>query len=281
MKAYHALVQRILDNGVRVPNRTGIDTISVLGEVFEHDMADGFPLMTSKKMPFRSVGAELEFFIRGYTDKRWLQERKCTIWNEWQSPESDLKHDLGPLYGFQWRHFGAAYPGPIGIDTTGELIGGVDQLKNVIELLKRDPNSRRAVVSAWNPMDLPAMALEPCHVLYQFRVLDGKLSMVWFQRSIDTMLGLPFNIASYALLLHLVAKSTGYAEGKLKGFLGDTHIYVNHLEGAKEQLSRDPDKYPLPKLVTEPFNDVFNWEHTHSKLVGYESYPAIKMEVAV
>lgn len=281
MRTYLDLVQRILDHGVMVPTRTGVNALSVFGEKIEHDMAQGFPLLTTKKMYFRGVAVELEAFMRGITDKRWLQERKCRIWDEWGNPASSDPNDLGPFYGFQWRHFGASYPGAVGLDIKSEAVGGVDQLANAIRLLKEDPSSRKNVVSAWNPVQLKMMALEPCHMIFQLRILDGRLHLMWFQRSVDTMLGLPFNLASYALLLHLIAKEVGVKEGRVIGVLGDTHIYENHLDGAKEQLGRDPDKYPLPGIETDPFTGALDWEWSHSRLVGYESYPPIKMDVAV
>jgi len=183
--------------------------------------------------------------------------------------------DLGAVYGFQWRHFGADYT-----DQHTDYAGqGVDQLKNAIELLRKDSSSRRIIVSAWNPTDMDKMALPPCHYGFQLTVIKGRLNLLWNQRSVDTMLGLPFNIASYALLLHLIAKEVGLAEGMLVGFLGDAHIYENHLEGAKEQLTRKP--YSLPNLITTPFTSIFEWTYTDSKIEGYESHAAIKLPIAV
>ncbi|MEK6857792.1 MAG: thymidylate synthase, partial [Nanoarchaeota archaeon] len=231
MKAYLDIVQNILENGVEKGDRTGTGTLSVFGVKFEHDMEKGFPAVTTKKIFFRSLLVELEFFIKGYTDKRWLQERKCTIWDEWANPQKtpyghDLESlvkmkdesDLGPIYGFQWRHYGANYEGVFS-DYEGK---GVDQLKEVIKLIKNKPDDRRMIVTAWNPMQMDQMALPACHYGFQCYVGDGKLNLAWNQRSVDTMLGLPFNIASYAMLLHLIAKETNLKEGKLVGFLGDT-----------------------------------------------------------
>ncbi len=290
MKAYLDIVRNILEKGVRKVNRTGVDAISIAGAMFEHDMSEGFPLLTTKKMPFKNVATELEFFIKGITDKKWLQDRRNFIWNEWANPEKAPyghseeakkkmleERDLGPVYGFQWRHFGAKYDN-FDSDYSGQ---GIDQLKNAVDKLKKDPNNRRIIVSSWNPVAMPAMGLPPCHYAYQVTVIDGKLNLLWNQRSVDTMLGLPFNIASYALLLHLLAKESGLKEGKLIGFLADTHIYVNHLDGAKEQLSRDPKKFPLPKIFTENFTSIFDWKAEDSKIVGYESYPKIVFEIAV
>lgn len=290
MKAYLDIVKRILDTGVVKKNRTGVDAVSIAGAMFEHDMSLGFPLLTTKKVPFKNVATELEFFIKGITDKKWLQERNNHIWDEWANPAKapyghtpEIKQkmlnerDLGPIYGFQWRHFGADYTN-FDADYSNQ---GVDQLRIAVEKLKKDPSDRRVIVSAWNPLCMNQMGLPPCHYSFQLTVIDGKLNLLWNQRSVDTMLGLPFNIASYGLLLHLLAKELNMKEGKLIGFLADTHVYVNHLEGAKEQLSRSPDTYPLPKIVTENFKSIFEWKAEDSKIVGYQSYPGIKFVIAV
>jgi thymidylate synthase len=288
MKSYLDIVRHILTKGTRKQNRTGVDTLSVSGVMFEHDMAQGFPLLTTKKMPFKTIRVELEFFIKGFTDKKWLQDRRCTIWDEWANPkkapyghDEESKHrmreerDLGPVYGFQWRHFDAPY---VSYDTdyTGQ---GIDQLAKVIETIKKNPTDRRMIVMAWNPKALPEQALPPCHYGFQVLVTDGKLDLLWNQRSVDTMLGLPFNIASYALLLHLLAKETRLGEGKLIGFLADTHIYVNQIEGANLQLAREPK--PLPRIVTEPFTSIFDWSGEHTRLEGYESHDRIEFPIAV
>ncbi|TAL19295.1 thymidylate synthase [Patescibacteria group bacterium] len=290
MKAYLDIVRRILETGERKANRTGVDALTIAGAMFEHDMADGFPLLTTKKTPFRLVASELEFFIKGITDKRWLMERNNHIWDEWANPhkapyghdqESKKRmaeeRDLGPVYGFEWRHWNAAYEN-FDTDYSGK---GIDQLARVVEKLKNDPSDRRLIVSAWNPSALPEQALPPCHYAFQVTVVNGKLNLLWNQRSVDTMLGLPFNIASYGLLLHLLAKESSLAEGKLIGFLGDVHIYVNHVAGAREQLARDPGRYPLTKIKTEPFSSIFNWTHEQTRLEGYESYPKIDFPIAV
>ncbi len=290
MQPYLDIVKTIIDKGERKENRTGVDTIAIAGAMFEHDMAKGFPLLTTKTTPFRLVATELEFFIKGITDKKWLQDRKNHIWDEWASPrlaaygldEESKKRmrderDLGSIYGFQWRHFGAAYKGREA-DHSGQ---GIDQLKNVVEKLKSNPNDRRMIVSAWNPLALGEMGLPPCHYAFQVTVINGKLNLLWNQRSVDTMLGLPFNIASYALLLHLLAKESGLKEGKLVGFLADTHIYVNHLDGAREQLSRDPNTYPLSAIETKNFTSIFDWEAEDTEVKNYQSYPKISFEIAV
>lgn len=290
MKTYLDIVKKIIDTGERKENRTGVDAISIAGAMFEHDMSIGFPLLTTKKMPFKVMANELEFFIKGLTDKEWLKERKCHIWDEWASPKKvpyghdeetkkkmAAERDLGPIYGFQWRHFNAEYDS-YETDYTNK---GIDQFKQIVEKLKSNPSDRRMIVSAWNPIAIPEMALPPCHYAFQVTVINGKLNLLWNQRSVDTMLGLPFNIASYALLLHLLAKESGLKEGKLVGFLADTHIYVNHLDGAKEQLSRDPNTYRLPQIITENFTSIFDWKAEETKLIDYESYPKIEFPIAV
>jgi thymidylate synthase len=290
MQNYLNIVKKVLAEGVRKTNRTGTDTIAIAGAMFEHDMSLGFPLLTTKKMPYKVIASELEFFIKGITDKQWLQERNNHIWDEWAYPkkapyghdaESQKKmreeRDLGPIYGFQWRHFNAPYKS-YDSNYAGE---GLDQFRKMVDKLKTDPNDRRMIVMAWNPLALQDMALPPCHYGFQVTVTDNKLNLLWNQRSVDTMLGLPFNIASYATLLHLLAKETGLQEGKLVGFLADVHIYINHLEGAREQITRDPNKFVLPKIVTEQFTSIFNWQFTDTQIVGYESYPKIELPIAI
>ena len=290
MRAYLDIVQRVLDQGVRKHSRTGIDTLTIAGALFEHEMTAGYPLLTTKKVPFRLVATELEFFIKGMTDKQWLIDRNNHIWDEWASPKRApyghdeaakkrmlTERDLGPIYGFQWRHWNAPYEN-YDTDYAG---AGVDQLKRVIETIKTDPDDRRMIVSAWNPQALDAMALPPCHYLFQITVIDGHLNLLWNQRSVDVMLGLPFNIASYSLLLHLLAKETGLAEGRLVGFLADVHIYENHRAGAKEQLGRDPNRYHLPTLETNGFTSIFDWQAGQTTVQNYQSYPTIKFEIAV
>jgi thymidylate synthase len=282
MKKYQEILEKILNHGKLKHNRTGIDTIAIAGAYFEHDMSQGFPLLTTKRVPFRLVASELEFFIKGMTDKRWLQERNNHIWDEWCTSEKvpyghdkDTKKkmleepDLGPVYGFQWRHFGTNYSGH-DKDYAGK---GIDQLENVVKKLKTDPDDRRMIVSAWNPLDLSKMALPACHYGFQVTVIGDELNLLWNQRSVDTALGLPFNIASYGLLLHLLAKESGFKEGKLVGFLADTHLYANQLDGAREQLKREPRT--LPQVVTENFNGIFNWKYEDSKVENYNPHPKI------
>jgi thymidylate synthase len=290
MRAYLDIVKKILETGERKANRTGIDTVAIAGAMFEHDMSKGFPILTTKKVPFRLVASELEFFIKGKTDKKWLQDRNNHIWDEWCTPmkisyanDAETKkkmfeeRDLGTIYGWEWRHFGAEY-----VDYQTDYTGkGVDQLKRIVDKLKSDPSDRRMICMAWNPMDIGKAMPPYCHYGFQVTVINGKVNLLWNQRSVDTMLGLPFNIASYGLLLHLLAKESGLKEGKLVGFLADTHIYINHVEGAREQLSRDPNVYPLPHVITENFTSIFDWKYEDSKLDNYQSFPKIEFEIAV
>jgi len=282
MQPYTAIVRDIMVKGTLSENRTGVPAYSVPGAIFQHDMSLGFPLLTTKSVPLRLIASELEFFIKGLTDKKWLQDRNNHIWDEWcwqlkvpygHDKETQQKmfeeRDLGPIYGFQWRHFDAEYDG-FDKDYSKQ---GIDQLENLIETLKTNPNDRRMIVSAWNPNQVDEMALPPCHYGFQVTVTDDKLNLMWNQRSVDTALGLPFNIASYGLLLHLLAKETGYEEGRLVGFLGDTHIYENHIEGLGKQLSRVPKD--LPNIETENFTSIFDWEYTDSKVIGYEPHGQI------
>lgn len=290
MQSYLDIVDNILKKGVLKTNRTKTDTLAVAGIMFEHDMAIGFPLLTTKKVPFRLVATELEFFIKGITSKKWLQERNNHIWDEWAYPKKAPyghseaaqrlmreEEDLGPIYGFQWRHFGAQYT-----SHDADYVGkGFDQFKQLVNTLKTNPHDRRMLVSAWNPPMLSDMALPPCHYAFQVTVINDYLNLLWNQRSVDVMLGLPFNIASYALLLHLLAKESGLKEGKLIGFLADVHIYTNHVEGAIEQLKRASFVYELPSLITEPFTSIFEWTASDSHPMNYTSHPTIKFEIAV
>lgn len=288
MRAYLEIVERVLKNGKRKLNRTGIDTLAIAGTMFEHDMADGFPLITTKLVPFRLVASELEFFIGGYTDKKWLQDRNNHIWDEWCRPslvpyghdketkaKMKAERDLGPIYGWQWRHFGALYSNRIS-PPFGE---GVDQLAALVKKLKTDPFDRRMIVTAWNPCDLDNMALPPCHYAFQVTVIEDKLNLLWNQRSVDVALGLPFDIASYGLLLHLLAKEAGLQEGKLVGFLGDTHIYIPHIPGIHRQLRLSPLR--LPSAITTEVKSLFDWKYNDTSIVGYHHHPPIKFEVAV
>ena len=288
MKAYLDIVRKVLAHGVLKSNRTGMDAVTIPGAMFEHNMAEGFPLLTTKSVPFRLVASELEFFIRGLTDKDWLRSRNNHIWDEWCSPERvpyghdhetrsamAAERDLGPIYGWQWRNFGAEY-----LSHSRPPHGtGIDQLAKLVQTLRTNPDDRRMLVTAWNPLDIHRMALPPCHYGFQVTVIAGKLNLLWNQRSVDVALGLPCNIASYARLLHLLAKDAGLQEGRLVGFLADTHIYVNHIEGLREQLERE--QFELPRLVTEPFGGVFAWTNEDSRVDGYKRHSPIRFDVAV
>ena len=288
MQSYLAIVKNVLDRGERKDNRTGIRTKAIAGTFFEHNMQEGFPLLTTKKIPFRLVASELEFFIKGITDKERLLARNNHIRDEWCSPDRvPYSHDtatqaamkaereLGPIYGFQRRHFGAKYQ----TFSTNYDQQGVDQLKSLIQTLKKNPSDRRMIVSAWNPMDLGRMALPPCHYGFQVTVINGKLNLLRNQRSVDIGLGLPFNIASYGLLLHLLAKEAGLQEGKLVGFLADTHIYENHISALQEQLTRIPKR--LPNIETKQCSSIFEREYTDTVINGYNPDASLSMAVAV
>lgn len=264
MLAYHQLLQHILDHGTVKTDRTGTGTRSVFGWQMRFDLAQGFPLVTTKKLHLKSIIHELLWFIRGDTNIGYLREHGVTIWDEW----ADADGNLGPVYGRQWR----AWPAPGG--------GVIDQLAQVIEDIRRTPDSRRLIVSAWNPADLPAMALAPCHALFQFYVADGRLSCQLYQRSADVFLGVPFNIASYALLTAMVAQVCELQPGDFIHTLGDAHLYLNHLEQAALQLTRTP--LPLPQLKLNPaIRRIEDFRFEDIEIVGYQSHPAIKAPIAV
>lgn len=264
MKQYHDLCQHILDHGVVKEDRTGTGTTSVFGYQMRFNLQDGFPLITTKKLHIRSIIHELLWFITGETNVRYLQENGVRIWNEW----ADEDGNLGPVYGAQWRSF----PRPDG--------SSVDQLAQVIEQIKTNPDSRRLVVSAWNPGQLDEMALPPCHLLFQFYVANGKLSCQLYQRSADTFLGVPFNIASYALLTYMVAHVTGLEVGDFVHTLGDAHIYHNHLEQVELQLSREPRVLPTLNILRD-VQSIEDFRFEDFEIVGYDPHPHIKGEVSV
>lgn len=292
MKAYLDILDNCLTRGTPSGNRTGIDTLRIpWGATFEHDMSTGFPLVTTKKMGLKNIATELEFFLHGITDKKWLQDRKCHIWDEWSNPtvwkplyeeklnklsvgdwspelDKNLREtamndtmDLGPVYGWQWRHFGSDYKYDPKNPTNNfnPAKPGVDQVARAIETLKKDPTNRRIIVSAWSPTDMYQMALPPCHIMHQVLAHDGKLHLIWTQRSCDMFLGIPYNIASYALLLLLYAKEAGLKPGVLRGELHDVHIYENHIPQVKEQLSRTPYKLPTVEIPNENWGGMLNW----------------------
>lgn len=264
MHAYHALMRDILENGVDRPDRTGTGTRSVFGRQMRFDLSQGFPLLTTKKLHWKSIAYELLWFLRGETNVRWLQERGVRIWDEW----ADENGDLGPVYGSQWR----SWP-----DGRG---GTIDQIANVVRSLREKPDSRRHIVTAWNPAEVDDMALPPCHCLFQFYVAEGRLSCQLYQRSADLFLGVPFNIASYALLTHLMAEVTGLEVGEFVHTFGDVHLYHNHFEQAQLQLTREPRA--LPRLVIRPgLADIFAVGFDDFAIEGYDPHPHIKAEVAV
>ena len=264
MKQYLALVDHVLNHGVEKSDRTGTGTRSVFGYQMRFDLNEGFPLLTTKKLHTRSIFGELLWFLRGSTNVGWLHDNGITIWDEW----ADANGDLGPIYGYQWR----SWPTPDG--------GHVDQIKGVIESIRSNPDSRRHIVSAWNVGQLSEMALPPCHAFFQFYVARGRLSCQLYQRSADIFLGVPFNIASYALLTLMMAQVTGLEPGDFVHTLGDAHLYLNHLEQAQLQLSRDP--YPLPQMKLNPaVTSLFDFRFEDFELVGYEHHPHIKAPVAV
>jgi thymidylate synthase len=264
MRQYLDLLTYVLDNGTPKDDRTGTGTLSVFGYQMRFDLSCGFPLLTTKKLHTKSIIHELLWFLRGETNIKYLQERGVRIWNEW----ADERGELGPVYGKQWRAW--------------ETKDGraIDQISNVIEQIKTNPDSRRLIVSAWNVAELDQMALMPCHLLFQFYVANGKLSCQLYQRSADIFLGVPFNIASYALLTIMIAQVTGLEPGHFVHTLGDTHLYSNHLEQARLQIARQP--LPLPQMKLNPkVKSIFDFKYEDFELVGYEAHPHIKAEVAV
>jgi thymidylate synthase len=257
-------MKEVLEKGVQKSDRTGTGTISIFGHQMRFNLAEGFPMVTTKKLHLKSIILELLWFLKGSTDNNWLKERGISIWNEWAAPDGDL----GPIYGYQWR----SWPAPNG--------GHIDQIAEVVETLKKNPDSRRMIVSAWNVADIPRMALAPCHAFFQFYVADGKLSCQLYQRSADIFLGVPFNIASYALLTHMMAQQCNLEVGDFVWTGGDCHLYSNHLEQVDLQLSRD--FFPLPKLnILRKPDSIFDYEFEDFEIAGYESHPAIKAPVAV
>ena len=264
MQTYHDLLQRILDEGTRKTDRTGVGTLSVFGHQMRFDLSQGFPMVTTKKLHLKSIVHELLWFLAGDTNIAYLKENGVRIWDEW----ADETGDLGPVYGRQWRSWAAP---------DGRTI---DQMSEVVEAIRTTPDSRRLVVSAWNPADLPDMALAPCHCLFQFHVADGKLSCQLYQRSADAFLGVPFNIASYALLTMMVAQVTRLRPGDFVHSFGDAHLYLNHLDQAREQLSRKPRA--LPRMLINPaVTDLFGFVYEDFALEGYDPHPHIAAEVAV
>lgn len=264
MKQYLELLNRILNEGTRKSDRTGTGTLSVFGHQMRFDMAEGFPLLTTKKLHLKSIIYELLWFLRGDTNVKYLHEHGVSIWDEW----ADENGELGPIYGHEWR----SWP-----DYQG---GTIDQIANVVDQIRRTPDSRRMIVSAWNVAEVDSMALPPCHTMFQFYVAEGRLSLQLYQRSADTFLGVPFNIASYALLLQMMAQVTGLQPGEFIHTTGDTHLYLNHLDQARLQLTRTPRK--LPRMAINPdVKSIFDFTYEDFSLEGYDPWPHIKAEVSV
>ena len=274
MQQYLAALRTVLDEGVKSTDRTGTGTISYFGMQCRYNLADGFPLMTTKKLHLRSIIHELLWFLAGDTNIKYLKDNGVSIWDEW----ADEDGDLGPVYGHQWRHFPK-------LETSDDadaklLLGEVDQISKLVEMIRTSPDSRRLIVSAWNPGEVDQMALPPCHTLWQVRILDGKLHLQLYQRSADMFLGVPFNIASYALLAVMLAHVTGYEPGEFVHTMGDAHIYLNHLDQVNEQLSRTPRELPAVKL-TRDVGSIFDFRYEDFEFPGYDPLPGIKAPVAV
>ncbi len=264
MKQYLDLLNRIMTEGTKKGDRTGTGTISIFGNQMRFNLEDGFPLLTTKKLHLKSIIHELLWFLNGDTNVKYLQDNGVRIWNEW----ADENGELGPVYGHQWR----SWP-----DYNG---GTIDQIQGIVDQLKNNPDSRRMIVSAWNVAEVDRMALPPCHTMFQFYVADGRLSLQLYQRSADTFLGVPFNIASYALLLQMMAQVSGLKAGDFIHTTGDTHLYLNHLEQAKLQLTRDPR--PLPKMIINPdVKNIFEFKYEDFQLTDYDPWPHIKADVSV
>jgi len=260
---YEDLLRRVLETGVPKGDRTGTGTVSLFGERLRYDLSAGFPLITTKRVHFKSLAVELLWFLRGDSNTAWLRENGVTIWDEW----ADANGDLGPVYGYQWRN----WPAPDG--------GHIDQIANLLTTLRTNPDSRRMIVSAWNVADLSEMALEPCHAMFQFYVADGKLSCQLYQRSADMFLGVPFNIASYALLTHMIADQVGLRVGDFVWVGGDCHIYSNHVDQVREQLTRPA--FDFPRLELAPAPSLFDYTFDHFKVLDYQHHPALRAPVAV
>jgi len=264
MRQFHELMRHVLDHGAKKSDRTGTGTLSVFGHQMRFDLSAGFPLVTTKKLHLKSIVYELLWFLSGNTNNQWLKERGVSIWDEWAAPDGDL----GPVYGYQWR----SWPAPNGQH--------IDQIQEIIQTIKTNPDSRRIIVSAWNVADIPKMALAPCHAFFQFYVANGKLSCQLYQRSADIFLGVPFNIASYALLTHMVAQQCNLDLGDFIWTGGDCHLYSNHLEQVELQLSRMPYHLPQLKIHRKP-DSIFDYQFEDFEIVGYECHPHIKAPVAI
>ncbi len=280
MKQYLGLLQHVLDHGAQKDDRTGTGTLSVFGYQMRFDLQKGFPLLTTKKMHTRSIIHELLWFLKGDTNVNYLKANGVTIWDEWATAEQCARfgrkeNDLGPVYGHQWRNFGATK------NTDGSFKNdGADQISSLIEMIKKNPNSRRLIVSGWNPKEADQVSLPPCHTLFQFYVADGKLSCQLYQRSADIFLGVPFNIASYSLLTHMIAQVCNIEVGEFVHTLGDAHLYLNHIDQAKEQLSREPKALPQLKLNPDR-KTIFDFVFEDFQILNYDPHPVIKAPIAV
>lgn len=281
MQQYHDLLRRVLADGIQKSDRTGTGTLSVFGHQMRFNLADGFPMLTTKRLPLKAIVHELLWFLMGETNVKYLQENGVTIWDEWADPDGDL----GPIYGYQWRSWPAFKWVPAHIANTDHIPGEwvrepIDQIANVVEMIKKNTDSRRLIVSAWNPADVDKQALPPCHCLFQFYVANDRLSCQLYQRSADVFLGVPFNIASYALLTMMIAQVCDLQPGDFVHSFGDVHLYNNHFEQARLQLTRKP--YPLPQLKINPeVKDIFSFRFEDFELLNYQCHPGIKAPVAV
>lgn len=271
---YKRLIRRAIKEGFLRPTRSKIPAYSILGATISHNMAEGFPLLTLRKMPQQSMRVETEFYLRGYTDKAWLTERGCHFWDHWHNKKSKNTNDLGPTYGFEWRHFGAKYHG---IDNYSKQ--GVDQIKWVLKKLKKYPENKRLVVSQWNPQDIDQQAIPPCPFAFQLLKEGNKLNIIFYQRSSDLCIGLPNDFAQHALLLHLFCLETGYTAGKVIGMFGQVELYKNHLDQVNKLLKRK--SYPLPQITTDKFKNIFNWSYQDTNFIDYRHGEKISFPIAI
>lgn len=289
---YLSIVEDVLENGTLEPNRTGVSAYTIPSALLSHNMEDGFPLLTARRIPYKTVRVELEGFLKGITDKRWYQERGCRIWDQWCSPYhvqysndpetlQKMKEcpDLGPFYSTSWTDFGRAYAHNRSI-CNWMVDQGVNQIKYVVETLKSNPQSRQMVCVAWNPQNLNYMSLAPCHFAWRVQVIGGKLHLSWFQRSCDLILGIPSNMASYATLLHLLSLESNIPMGTVTGHLDNVHVYKDHIDGAKKML-KESESFDLPTIKTENFTSVFDWKHSDTVLENYQYSQNLKFKVAV
>lgn len=271
---YKKIIEQCINDGVLRPTRSGISAYSILGITIVHDMKEGFPIITLRQMPQKSIRVETEFYLKGHTDKSWLTERGCHFWDPWHSKNSDNPNDLGPTYGFEWRYFGAEYKGIR--DYKGQ---GIDQIEWVIENLKSNPENKRLVVSQWNPKDIDQQAIPPCPFAFQLLKYGEELNLIFYQRSGDVCLGLPNDFSEHALLLHLFCKETEFKEGKVIGMFGQIELYENHLDGAKELLKRE--SFPLPQIRTNKFTTIFDWVHEDTEFTDYRHGEKIDFQISI